>query len=115
MASTRSPKTARRILPDGSEYDAPLENIVEGDMLRVRPGDSVPVDGEVVEGRSSVDESMITGEPVPIEKVEGDRVTGGTINKNGTLAVRATQVGADTVLSQIVDMVAGARLSRAPI
>ena len=110
-----APKTARRILPDGSEYDAPLENVVEGDMLRVRPGDSVPVDGEVVEGRSSVDESMITGEPVPVEKVKGDRVTGGTINKNGTLAVRATQVGADTVLSQIVEMVAGARRSRAPI
>jgi Cu+-exporting ATPase len=110
-----APKTARRILPNGSEYDAPLENIVEGDLLRVRPGDSVPVDGEVVEGRSSVDESMITGEPVPVEKVEGDRVTGGTINKNGTLAVRATQVGADTVLSQIVEMVAGARRSRAPI
>ena len=110
-----APKTARRILPDGSEYDAPLENIVEGDLLRVRPGDSVPVDGEVVEGRSSVDESMITGEPVPVEKVEGDRVTGGTINKNGTLAVRATQVSADTVLSQIVEMVAGARRSRAPI
>jgi Cu+-exporting ATPase len=110
-----APKTARRILADGSEYDAPLENIVEGDLLRVRPGDSVPVDGEVVEGRSSVDEGMITGEPVPVEKVEGDRVTGGTINKNGTLAVRATQVGADTVLSQIVEMVAGARRSRAPI
>ncbi|MFO7759738.1 MAG: heavy metal translocating P-type ATPase [Roseovarius sp.] len=110
-----APKTARRILPDGSEYDAPLENIVEGDLLRVRPGDSVPVDGEVVEGRSSLDESMITGEPVPIEKVEGDRVTGGTINKNGTLAIRATEVGADTVLAQIVDMVAGARRSRAPI
>jgi len=110
-----APKTARRILPDGSEYDAPLENIVEGDMLRVRPGDSVPVDGEVVEGRSSVDESMITGEPVPVEKTEGDRVTGGTINKNGTLAIRATQVGADTVLAQIVEMVAGARRSRAPI
>ena len=110
-----APKTARRILADGSEYDAPLENIFEGDLLRVRPGDSVPVDGEVVEGRSSVDESMITGEPVPVEKVEGDRVTGGTINKNGTLAVRATQVGADTVLSQIVEMVAGARRSRAPI
>ncbi|MBW4983518.1 heavy metal translocating P-type ATPase [Mameliella sp. CS4] len=110
-----APKTARRILPDGSEYDAPLENVVEGDMLRVRPGDSIPVDGEVVEGRSSVDESMITGEPVPVEKTEGDRVTGGTINKNGTLAFRATQVGADTVLAQIVDMVAGARRSRAPI
>ncbi|KHQ52010.1 heavy metal translocating P-type ATPase [Mameliella alba] len=110
-----APKTARRVLPDGSEYDAPLENIVEGDLLRVRPGDSVPVDGEVVEGRSSVDESMITGEPVPVEKTEGDRVTGGTINKNGTLAIRTTQVGADTVLAQIVDMVAGARRSRAPI
>ncbi|PRY84405.1 MULTISPECIES: heavy metal translocating P-type ATPase [Rhodobacterales] len=110
-----APKTARRILPDGEEYDAPLENVVAGDMLRVRPGDSIPVDAEVVEGRSSVDESMITGEPVPIEKTAGDRVTGGTINKNGTLAIRATQVGADTVLSQIVDMVAGARRSRAPI
>jgi Cu+-exporting ATPase len=110
-----APKTARRVLPDGSEYDAPLENIVEGDTLRVRPGDSVPVDGEVIEGRTSVDESMITGEPVPVEKTEGDRVTGGTINKNGTLAIRATQVGADTVLAQIVEMVAGARRSRAPI
>ncbi|PWR02352.1 heavy metal translocating P-type ATPase [Meridianimarinicoccus roseus] len=110
-----APKTARRILEDGTEYDAPLENIVEGDLLRVRPGDSIPVDGEVVEGRSSIDESMITGEPVPVEKTEGDRVTGGTINKNGTLAIRATQVGADTVLAQIVEMVAGARRSRAPI
>jgi len=110
-----TPKMARRILPDGTEYDAPLENIVEGDVLRVRPGDSVPVDGEVIEGRSSVDESMITGEPVPIEKTEGNRVTGGTINKNGTLAIRTTQVGSDTVLAQIVDMVAGARRSRAPI
>jgi Cu+-exporting ATPase len=110
-----APKTARRILEDGSEYDAPLENIVEGDLLRVRPGDSVPVDGEVVEGRSAIDESLITGEPVPVEKTEGDRVTGGTINRNGTLAIRATQVGADTVLAQIVEMVAGARRSRAPI
>ncbi|SEP18299.1 Cu+-exporting ATPase [Salinihabitans flavidus] len=110
-----APQTARRILPDGTEYDAPLENILEDDLLRVRPGDSVPVDGEVVEGHSSVDESMITGEPVPVEKTEGGRVTGGTINKNGTLAIRATQVGADTVLAQIVEMVAGARRSRAPI
>ena len=110
-----APKTARRILEDGTEYDAPLENIVEGDLLRVRPGDSVPVDGEVVEGRSSIDESMITGEPVPVEKTEGDKVTGGTINKKGTLAIRARQVGADTVLAQIVEMVAGARRSRAPI
>ncbi|WP_424934444.1 heavy metal translocating P-type ATPase [Amaricoccus macauensis] len=110
-----APKTARRILPDGSEYDAPLENIIEGDLLRVRPGDSVPVDGEVVEGRSSIDESMISGEPVPVEKAAGDGVTGGTINKNGSLAIRATAVGSNTVLSQIVDMVAGARRSRAPI
>ena len=110
-----APKTARRILPDGSEYDAPLENIVAGDLLRVRPGESVAVDGEVVEGRSSIDESMITGEPLPVEKAEGDHVTGGTINKNGTLSIRATQVGADTVLAQIVEMVAGARRSRAPI
>tara|TARA_X000000950_G_scaffold145205_3_gene179535 strand:- start:20118 stop:22379 length:2262 start_codon:yes stop_codon:yes gene_type:complete len=110
-----SPKTARRILEDGEEYDAPLENILTGDLLRVRPGESVPVDGEVIEGRSSIDESMITGEPVPVEKSEGDTVTGGTINKNGTLAIRATAVGSETVLSQIVTMVAGARMSRAPI
>jgi len=110
-----APKTARRILPDGSEYDAPLENVVEGDLVRVRPGDSVPVDGEVTEGRSSIDESMITGESVPVEKIEGDRVTGGTINKNGTLAIRATAVGSGSVLAQIVDMVASARRSRAPI
>lgn len=110
-----APKTARRILPDGIEYDAPLGHIVEGDMLRVRPGDSIPVDAEVIEGHSSVDESMLTGEPVPVEKTKGDRVTGATLNKNGTLALRATQVGADTVLSQIVDMVAGAKRSRAPI
>ncbi len=110
-----SPKTARRILDTGEEYDAPLENILSGDALRVRPGESVPVDGEVIEGRSSIDESMITGEPVPVEKSEGDTVTGGTINKNGTLAIRATAVGSETVLSQIVTMVAGARMSRAPI
>lgn len=110
-----APKTGRRILPDGRENDVPLENIMEGDRLRIRPGDSIPVDGEVMEGRSSIDESMLTGEPVPIEKTTGDRVTGGTLNKNGTLAIRATQVGSDTVLAQIVDMVAGARQSRAPI
>jgi len=110
-----APRTARRILPDGTEYDAPLENIVEGDLLRVRPGDSVAVDGVVVEGYSSTDESMITGESVPVEKTRNDRVIGGTINKSGTLVIRATQVGADTVLAQIVEMVAGARRSRAPI
>ncbi|WP_343081813.1 heavy metal translocating P-type ATPase [Ostreiculturibacter nitratireducens] len=110
-----APKTARRILPDGTEYDAPLENIMAGDRLRVRPGDAVPVDAIVVEGRSSVDESMITGEPVPVEKAEGDKVTGGTINKQGSLVIDAERVGADTVLSQIVQMVASARRSRAPI
>ncbi|WP_114011117.1 heavy metal translocating P-type ATPase [Cohaesibacter intestini] len=110
-----APKTARRILPNGDEYDAPLENIAAGDLLRVRPGDSIPVDGDVTEGHSSVDESMITGEPVPIEKKKGDKVTGGTINKNGTLAIRATHIGAETVLSQIVGMVSSARQSRAPI
>ena len=110
-----APKTARRILPDGTEYDAPLENIVEGDRLRVRPGDAVPVDAKVVDGTSSIDESMITGEPLPVEKGPGDTVTGGTINKIGSLVIEAARVGADTMLSQIVEMVANARRSRAPI
>ncbi|MEZ5882080.1 MAG: heavy metal translocating P-type ATPase [Nitratireductor sp.] len=110
-----SPKTARRITPDGEEYDAPLENIVEGDRLRVRPGESVPVDGVITEGASSVDESMLTGEPLPVEKNAGDRVTGGTLNKNGTLVMEARQVGDETMLAQIVAMVAGAQRSRAPI
>ncbi|MBL4872544.1 MAG: heavy metal translocating P-type ATPase [Rhodobacteraceae bacterium] len=110
-----APKTARRILADGTEYDAPLENIVAGDRLRVRPGDSIPVDSVVIGGHSSIDESMLTGEPIPIEKTAGDTVTGGTINKNGTLEIEAAKVGADTVLSQIVDMVANARRSKAPI
>ncbi|ODT66650.1 MAG: copper-translocating P-type ATPase [Pelagibacterium sp. SCN 63-23] len=110
-----SPKTARRVLPDGSEYDAPLENIMVGDRLRVRPGDAVPVDATVIEGASAIDESMITGEPIPVEKSAGDPVTGGTINKNGSLVIEARRVGSETVLSQIVAMVAGARRSRAPI
>lgn len=110
-----APKMARVISAEGLEKDVPLDQVTIGDLLRVRPGDSIPVDAIVAEGHSSIDESMITGEPVPIEKTEGDRVTGGTINKNGTLAIRATQVGANTVLSQIVEMVAGARRSRAPI
>jgi len=110
-----APKTARRILPDGSEYDAPLENIMEGDRLRVRPGDAVPVDGMVIEGRSSLDESMLTGESMPVEKGPGDTVTGATINKNGSLVMEAGKVGADTVLAQIVAMVSNARRSRAPI
>jgi Cu+-exporting ATPase len=110
-----APKTARRILPDGSEYDAPLENIMEGDRLRLRPGDAVPVDGVVIEGRSSLDESMLTGEAMPVEKGPGDAVTGATINKNGSLVIEAGKVGADTVLAQIVAMVSNARRSRAPI
>ncbi|WP_162931562.1 heavy metal translocating P-type ATPase [Mesorhizobium sp. DCY119] len=110
-----APKTARLISADGSEADVPLEEVKAGDRLRVRPGDSVPVDGSVVEGRSSIDESMITGEPVPLEKTAGDRVTGGTINKNGSLVIKAEKVGADTVLSQIVELVAKAQRSRAPI
>jgi Cu+-exporting ATPase len=110
-----APKTARRILPDGTEYDAPLENIVEGDRLRVRPGDAIPVDATVIDGTSSIDESMITGEPLPVEKGPGDTVTGGTINKNGSLVIEAARVGADTMLSQIVEMVSNARRSRAPI
>jgi len=110
-----APKTARRILPDGTEYDAPLENIMEGDRLRVRPGDAVPVDGTVIEGRSSLDESMLTGEAMPVEKGPGDPLTGATINKNGSLAMEAGKVGSDTVLAQIVTMVSNARRSRAPI
>ncbi|MCF6305077.1 MAG: heavy metal translocating P-type ATPase [Rhodobacteraceae bacterium] len=110
-----APKTARRILPNGDEYDAPLENIIEGDRLRVRPGDSMPVDGVVIEGSSAVDESMLTGESMPVNKTPQDPVTGGTINKNGSLVIEAGRVGADSVLSQIVEMVAGAKRSRAPI
>lgn len=110
-----APKTARRILPDGTEYDAPLENIMEGDRLRVRPGDAVPVDGVVIDGHSSLDESMLTGESMPVEKGPGDAVTGATINKNGSLVIEAGKVGSDTVLAQIVDMVSNARRSRAPI
>jgi Cu+-exporting ATPase len=108
-------KTARIILEDGSEQEIPLENVKVGDRLRVRPGDKVPVDGVVLEGRSSIDESMISGEPIPVEKVEHDEVTGATINGTGTLIIEARRVGADTLLSQIVEMVASAQRSRAPI
>ncbi|WP_084506389.1 heavy metal translocating P-type ATPase [Geminicoccus roseus] len=108
-------KTARVIRADGREEEIPLENVVVGDRLRVRPGDKIPVDGVVIEGRSSVDESMISGEPVPVEKVEGEKVTGATINGTGSLVIMAERVGADTMLSQIVEMVANAQRSRAPI
>ena len=108
-------KTARVIRPDGTEEEIPLEDVKVGDRLRVRPGEKVPVDGEVVEGRSSIDESMISGESIPVEKVAGDKVTGATINGTGSLIMEAKRVGADTMLSQIVEMVASAQRSRAPI
>ena len=110
-----APKTARRIGPDGVEQDVPLDQVMVGDTLRVRPGEKVPVDGVVVEGNSSVDESMISGEPVPVEKVAGLKLTGATVNGTGSLKMRAERVGKDTMLSQIVHMVAAAQRSRAPI
>jgi Cu+-exporting ATPase len=110
-----APKTARLVSEDGSESDVPLERVQPGDRLRVRPGEKVPVDGVVIEGRSAVDESMISGEPVPVEKGRGDRVTGATLNGTGSLVIRAERVGADTLLAQIVRMVGEAQRSRAPI
>ncbi len=110
-----APKTARRIEADGSEADVPIDQIKAGDRLRVRPGEKLPVDGEVVEGASSVDESMVTGEPMPVRKEPGSPVIGATINGTGGLVVQARRVGADTLLSQIVRMVADAQRSRAPI
>ena len=110
-----APKTARRVGKDGSESDVPLDEVRTGDILRVRPGDSVPVDGVVTEGRSSVDESMITGEPVPVEKTAEESVTGGTLNKTGSFLMLAENVGDDTTLNRIVQMVAKAQRSRAPI
>ena len=108
-------KTARVIRDDGNEEEIPLEQVAVGDRLRVRPGEKVPVDGEIAEGHSSIDESMISGEPVPVEKTVGDPVTGATINGTGSLVIVAERVGADTMLSQIVAMVAAAQRSRAPI
>ena len=109
-----APKTARRIT-DAGEAEVPLEDVHVGDRLRVRPGERVPVDGTVLDGRSSVDESLLTGEPVPVEKAAGDAVTGATINGSGTLVIEAARVGRDTVLARIVEMVAAAQRSRAPI
>ncbi len=109
-----APKTARRIM-NGQEEDVPLEQIKPGDLLRVRPGEKVPVDGAVTEGSSSVDESMISGEPIPVMKQSGDRVIGATVNGTGTLVMKAEKVGAETLLAQIVNMVAEAQRSRAPI
>lgn len=110
-----APKTARRINEAGAEEDIPLDHVHVGDRLRVRPGEKVPVDGTVLEGRSSIDESMLTGEPIPVEKGEGTKVIGATLNGTGSLVIRADQVGSATVLSQIVQLVAQAQRSRAPM
>ena len=110
-----APKTARIVREDGSEADIPLEHVAVGDILRVRPGEKIPVDGTVTEGNSSVDESMVTGEPIPVEKYQGDGVIGATVNGTGSLLIRAEKVGSDTLLSQIVHMVSEAQRSRAPI
>ena len=109
-----APKTARR-LEDGGEADVPLDAVRPGDRLRVRPGESVPVDGVVIESRATVDESMLTGEPLPVEKVPGDPLTGGTLNRSGSVVMRAERVGAETTLARIVALVANAQRSRAPI
>lgn len=109
------PKTARRLKEDGSEEDIALEKIRQGDMLRIRPGEKVPVDGTVLEGSSSVDESMITGEPIPVEKHVGDRLIGATVNSTGTIIMKAEKVGSDTLLSRIVQLVSEAQRSRAPV
>jgi Cu+-exporting ATPase len=110
-----TPKTARRLRADGSEEDVPLEDIHVGDVVRVRPGEKVPVDGTVTEGRSAVDESLVTGESMPVTKEAGARVIGGTLNGQGTLVLRAEMVGRDTVLARIVQLVSDAQRSRAPI
>jgi len=110
-----APRTAIRIRPDGRDEGVPLDQVQRGDRLRVRPGDKVPVDGEVLEGRSSVDESLVTGEPLPVEKHPGEKVTGATINGTRSFVMRAERVGAETLLAQIVQMVAAAQRTRAPI
>ncbi len=110
-----TPKTARIVRSDGKEEDIPLEQVQVGDILRVRPGEKIPVDGLVVEGSSSIDESMVTGEPIPVEKQQGERLIGATLNGTGGLLMRAEKVGADTLLAQIIHMVSEAQRSRAPI
>lgn len=110
-----SPKTARLVREDGTEIDVPLEHVMPGDCLRVRPGEKVPVDGVVLDGTSSIDESLMTGEPLPVEKAEGSRVIGGTVNVSGTFVMRVKRVGSETMLAQIVRMVSEAQRSRAPV
>jgi Cu+-exporting ATPase len=110
-----APKTARLVRPDGGEEDVPLEHIRPGDRLRVRPGEKVPTDGTVTDGRSSVDESMISGEPIPVEKEPGSKVVGGTVNGTGSFLMQADKVGQDTLLAQIIRLVGDAQRSRAPV
>ena len=110
-----SPRTARLVRADGTELDVPIENIAPGDSLRVRPGEKVPVDGIVTDGSSSVDESLVTGEPIPVEKAAGSRVIGGTVNATGSFLIRAERVGSETLLAQIVRMVGEAQRTRAPV
>src|SRR6185312_1075390 len=110
-----APKTARRLMPDGTDETVPLDEIAIGDRLRVRPGDGIPVDGILLEGHSSIDESMVTGESLPVEKRPGDRVIGGTVNETGSFVMTADKVGSETMLARIVQMVAEAQRSRAPI
>jgi Cu+-exporting ATPase len=110
-----APKTALRLTPDGTDETVSLGDVQAGDLLRVRPGEKLPVDGEVREGRGTVDESMVTGEPTPVAKAPGSKVTAGTVNQTGSFVMRAEKVGADTLLAQIVHMVSAAQRSRAPI
>jgi Cu+-exporting ATPase len=110
-----APKTARIVREDGNEEDIPLEKVEPNDLLRVRPGEKIPVDGEIIEGTSTMDESMVTGEPIPVRKVAGDKITGATVNGTGTFLMRAEKVGSDTLLARIVQMVSEAQRSRAPI
>src|SRR2546427_265529 len=110
-----APKTARCIGPDGTEADVPLAHVHAGERLRVRPGEKIPVDGVVLEGHSTVDESLLTGEPIPVEKMAGDRLTAGTVNGTGSFVMRAERVGSETLLAQIVRLVSEAQRSRAPI
>ena len=110
-----SPKTARRIGADGVEEDIPLSNVHVGDKLRIRPGEKIPVDGVVLEGESALDESMLTGEPLPVSKRPGDKVIGATMNTSGSLVMRSERIGSATVLAQIIQMVAQAQRSRAPM
>jgi Cu+-exporting ATPase len=110
-----APKTARRVRPDGTDEDVPLDDIAVGDQVRVRPGEKIPVDGRILEGRTTVDESMLTGEPLPVDKGPDDRVVGATLNQTGSVVIAAEHVGANSMLSQIVTLVAEAQRSRAPL